>query len=259
MSEDLISDAFDIANRWELVGAKLPRSVQTDLDKLKAVRAVRLDPAEVSTEFAPEDAAKVVDDLAYELSLGDGVQGIAKPASHRSVARSQLMRRLASTVIAGAVEAVPSAIESIRPDFDAAVSEYTDAIAKLPDGPITSDVIVNAGPDVTGAFLEAKAAAATLSAYDAWVSSLRSLGVAGDFSPQTRITDPETESDYAELSVAQANSGSAPTTEQALNPVWLTAVRRSVPFRLLGGSERVQDGVQRKWANPYALGPGVNF
>jgi hypothetical protein len=121
---------------------------------------------------------------------------------------------------------VPEIIGQIRPAFELAVSEYREALQTLPED-TSSDALVAAGPSTLAEYLRATTAAASIAAFDEWLSGLVWLPAFAGHNPEAalRVLKPTNRAQLHILTNAQGSAG-------ALNPLYVAAVRNNIEFEI---------------------------
>lgn len=219
---DINITAGRIASQWPLLIGQLPKELTEAITSYESVAYV--EPPVPVFDTSAADPAKAIASLAADLASADAF-GQAKLIASNTLARA---------VVRAAAQAVPGILDTVEDDFAAAVDEYERCVAVLPEG-VTADILVNSDPSVLEAYQGAAAAAADLYRFDAWLSSLSELPAYAGHGNETgiRITAPSTRTELAKLLNASALS----EAEAKLNPLWLTAAREGIPFRLVTPDE----------------------
>lgn len=216
-------DSTSTANRiseWTHIVPSMPKAV---LDAIAAY-----DEAAYTVEPIPEfnaDSLKAseVQAAVEKLALSLAVSAVFHDAQNR--ARTALADRL----LVEAADALPAIFDQLRPEFDAAAQGYTNAVAELPD-PITSEALVTSDPVVLAAYQTAVAAAKTLRKIDQFIAGTAGLPVHGSFTqqPQLRVLAPSSREHLSALMDAKPRTD----VEVKLHPLFLTAARSGIPFRM---------------------------
>jgi hypothetical protein len=172
----------------------------------------------------PANAAERVEALALSLTVA------AKHAEAVNIAR----QTLAVQVLQAAGKAVPEILERLRGPFDAAVEAYTTAVVLIPEG-ATAEQLLDASPEVRSAYASAQAAAAEIRKVELFLDSTSDLpGYATyDHHSVLRVIAATTREELAALLGAATKSAA----EQKLNPLYLTAARLGLTFRMATANE----------------------
>ncbi|WP_421843670.1 hypothetical protein [Mycobacterium sp.] len=246
---DLIATARTVANTWPALIGALP-------EELSALIGVFDEAGYAQGPNVAIDAAKItaktveqtITDLAAAIALEE------KFAEAQRRVRSQLARK----IIHVAGTAAPEVIETLRPKFHGAVSEFADAINALPND-ISSAALVDAGPSALGAYQNAVAAAQVISDIDSWLASLRDLPAFAGHKPEPllRVLNP---TDHAEIEVlAKAHNASNVDPQlRRLNPLYIAAVRRGIEFEMHTPTETAKT-LQRIESTPLERNPFGGF
>ncbi|MYR05304.1 hypothetical protein GTV32_02750 [Gordonia sp. SID5947] len=232
MALDATITANQTFDAWTDAGVKLSK----ELDKLRAgLDALKYvdtrPPGLADVEITEKNAEHVVRERAAQLvpSIDIGNQ------SAMSRAKREIQQNYAVRALRGLAATVDDAVDQLTPAFDDAAARYVDAVNRLPVG-VTNDDIVRIGdPDVLAALNDAKRAAAELAGYQAFIVSLSDLPGVGGLAPvHLRITAPSAAKQFWKLADGRLAAGRGMSeVEKSLNPVWLTAAREGIGFRML--------------------------
>lgn len=225
---------------WTNLGVELPKELTTALDRFDALRHVEIgnQPAfnveAVTANNAESKIREFADALATHIPLDIGGAQISVLES----AKASAVQDAAVAVNKAAAQAVPQIIEQLEPEFEEHAQAYSEAAVKLPDE-VTSDVLVSAGTDALDSYVTAKAEAVHITRIGSWLS--QTAGVYGTLSTETflHVLAPEYGSQLSKLDEVNA-SGRVDRTYHAIVPVYFTAARLGVPFRLNTHREAAQ-------------------
>ena len=213
--------ARTIAENWEhLLGTPLPKDVANAANTLHEVEY--LDPplpAFDSHGLNPARVGAAVEKHAAELAA----------VAAFDVAKDQARKSIAQDVIAAADAAVPALLEQLRPEFDAAVVTYTEAVGELPDT-FTGDTIAEAPADVQNAYRDACEAAAVIRRVDRWLASLGDLPSHRSPTPdrELRVLAPTTRAELRDV----MSDPKVSKAEAKLDGMYLNAARIGVAFEM---------------------------
>lgn len=245
-----VRNTFDA---WKAAGVKLSKELvrlDAEIDALGFIDT--RPPALPDVEITAANAEQVVRDRAQQLLPTISVDARSAMDRARKEIETDRVRRALHALAAAA----PDAIEQLAPEFDAAAARYADAVYRLPVA-VTTEQIVNGGDaDVLGALNDAKKAAADLAVFDAFVTGLSDLpGVGRMAQPPVRLIRPTTPKVFFRMSDAHQKGGRLVSdVERQLNPLWLTAARDGVEFRLQTPREsrELVDALEAERVRPYA-------
>ncbi|MCF3938381.1 hypothetical protein [Gordonia tangerina] len=223
-----VRNTFDA---WKAAGVTLSKELVRLDAELDALRFVDTRPPGLpDVEITEANAEQVVRDRAQQLLPTLSVDARSAMERARKEIETDRVRRALHALAAAA----PDAVDQLAPEFDAAAARYADAVNRLPVG-VTTEQIVNGGDaDVLGALNDAKRAAADLAVFDSFVTGLSDLpGVGRMAQPPVRLIRPTTPKVFYDMADAHQKGGrSMSGVERQLNPLWLTAARDGVEFRL---------------------------
>ncbi len=216
---DVHLTASNIAHDWPAIVGQLPKSLDAAIDALDATHVIEepyagFDPAKVTAENAAETVTKLAVDLVAASEFGE--------------ARSRVAAALAGRILRTAGAVVPEVIESLRPQFDAAVAEFSEAVSTLPEE-ISDEILVAAGPAVLSEYHRALEAQAVIGRIDGFLSSLHELPAYGGHQREQtlRVLNPVTREQWQALVSAATGGASGP-----LDPLYVTAVREGIDFEM---------------------------
>jgi tetratricopeptide (TPR) repeat protein len=215
---DIAHTAQSIAGDWPGIIGKLPKDLSSRLDVYDATTYVD-DPytGVDASKITAANAAQTITDLAEALAAREKF----------AEARNAVRRALALDILRTAGTLVPELIETIRPEFEQAVSDFTEAVGLLPEQ-VTHDTLVDSGPAVLAAYQTAVAANQVLARLDQWLGSLTGLPAYAGRAPETaRVLRPSTRSQLQML------LGAGERKFLQLTPLYVVAVRAGIPFDLL--------------------------
>jgi hypothetical protein len=220
---DITDTARSVSTDWPALVGTLPKALADAIavyDEAGYAEGpdVGIDASKITTKNVSQTTADLAEVLAAEDKFNE--------------AKLRVRRVLARSVLHTAGAAVPEVIETIRPVFERAVSEYAEAVEALPDE-ISSSALVDAGPEVLGAYQTAIAAVAVISRVDSWLAGLSNLPAYAGRNPEPalRVLNPTTR---AELQ-AMVNAQGATNPDlylQRLNPLYVKAVREGIEFQM---------------------------
>jgi hypothetical protein len=216
---DIHLTAAAITNDWPAVIGKLPKPITDLIDAFEATIYVQ-------GPYTGVDAGSITAKNA-EQHVRDITDALSKDA-HFEEARSRVLSALARNILHSAGAAVPEIIESLRPKFDAATAEFTEAVSALPDD-VSSDALVAAGAATLSQYHRAIAAQQGIARIDGWLASLLSLpAYAAHATEQTlRVLNPTTRGQLKGLLNAASGSGGQP-----LDPIYVFAVKEEIGFEM---------------------------
>jgi hypothetical protein len=215
---DIHHTAARAASDWPAIVGKLPKALTDLIDAFEAV-------SYVGEPYVAVDAGAITAKNA-EQYVRDLTETLGK-AAHFDDARSRVLRALAISILHSAEAAVPELIEEIRPEFEKAVSDFTEAVELLPEQ-VGHDTLVDAGPDVLAAYHRAVAANKVIAKFDAWLAGLVQLPAFAGRTPElVRIVKPTTR---AELYTLLDSNGH---NYLQLSPLYVIAAREGIEFDLL--------------------------
>ncbi|ORL96635.1 hypothetical protein [Prescottella equi] len=226
----MTSSIVNNLDTWSALGISLPKEITTQLDTLEAARYTESPYAGINLDtLTAKNVSGQLEELANTLSVE------AKFAEAKQRVVRQLDRRIVNAVQAF----VPDAIEQIQPGFDRAVSEYAEAVQKLPED-LCSDALVKAGPDALVAYQAAVAAVGHIRAVDSWVASLTELPVfvGATGAPTTRVLAPTNRQELSKL--LTAHQATVDSVTQAVDPRFAEAVRLGIKFEIHTPTEAVE-------------------
>lgn len=160
----------------------------------------------------------------------DSLAGDMSAAAKRKEAVRRVRDEFTRSIIREASDAVPDMIEQLRPTFERAAAEYAEAVSQLPSD-LTSDSLVQAGPDTLSAFQTAQAQKAIIAAVDTWVAALTALPkYVGSPEPLLRVLKPTTRGELSKLQ--RAHSASKNALETQIGPWYFVAAKEGIAFAI---------------------------
>ncbi|OKH76248.1 hypothetical protein EB73_03200 [Mycobacterium sp. SWH-M3] len=228
---DTIATAGTIANDWPVLVGGLPKALADAVNVFEEAGYAQGPNVVVdASNVTVKNAQQAVADLADALAAADKFEE----------AKRRVRRELARQVLHRAGAAVPEVIEKIRPQFDKAVIEFTEAVNALPRN-ITSDELVNAGPAALAAYQRAAEAAQLIASVDHWLASLHGLPAYAGHKPDPtlRVLNPTSRDQLLALDGAQSKTDSDPYLRR-LNPLYVAAVRAGIEFEMHTPRESVE-------------------
>lgn len=228
----------DMVARWPGLGIKLPKELATAIEVFEAVRYTEVGYAPVFRieELTPANADAKIRELAEQLLLapepGAGLSVLERAKKTAVDAAARRVNNLGRHFFADAVA-------QLSPEFSIHAEAYVNAVARLPEN-VSSDTLLNAGPDAVAAYGEAQREAKYLDRISEWVAQSGYLfGVLPkDIEVVLRVLRPESGIELAKLD--DAHQLPANQALQAIDPVFFTAARLGVPFGINSAREAAQ-------------------
>ncbi|WP_138843892.1 hypothetical protein [Rhodococcus pyridinivorans] len=215
--------ATKISNDWGNLGVRLPKTLKEAIavyDEVQYVEAPHpyVDPKTITTDNVGDVVAQVTDDLVA--------------AEKHAEAKRRVREALARQVLNAAGAAVPTLLEGLKPQFEAAVAKFQSAAGRLPYD-LSAESLVKAGPDALAALGEAREASAEIKRIDSWLAHLVDLPAYGghDSDPALRLFAPETPEQLHVLTNARANKRHDQLVKE-LDPVLWHGIKAGVPTAL---------------------------
>jgi hypothetical protein len=230
LSYDAVLTAQNVARSWPALAGTLPKALADAIAVLDAAKYVEAPWTGIEVEkLDPKNVGQSITDLAVTLAS----------ASQFDEAKRAVHRALASQVLHAAGAAVPEVIEKIKPSFDKAVIEFTEAVKALPDQ-ITSSTLVDAGPAVLDAYQRGTAAAGVIGAVDSWLANLADLPAHAGFDRDRvlRVLAPSTPHQLQMLVIE--TGGNKDPHLQRLGALYVDAVRYGIQFAMHTPREAAQ-------------------
>ncbi|MGE2717575.1 hypothetical protein ACQI4L_26230 [Mycolicibacterium litorale] len=232
----MITNPVDIAKqvtRWTNLGIDLPEDLITALDRFEALQFVEVghrpvfDLESVTAENAEEKVREFAEVLANHIPmrLQDGVSATVLESS-----KSWALNEAALAVKRTAAQSIPQIIEDIEPRFEEHAEAYAEAALKLPET-ITSDTLVKAGPETLAAYGVAKAEAAYIGGISSWVNQTAEVTGVRSTGGFLNVLAPDDAVQLAKLDQVSLSTNTDRTFAEVV-PVYFTAVRLGVPFRI---------------------------
>ena len=230
-----VTDVAKTVLRWTSLGVDLPKSLETALDRFEALQLVEvgyqpvLDVEKVTPKNAEEKVREFAEVLANHLPLN--IEGAR--VSVLESAKRWAVEEAAQVVKREAARAVPEIIEALAPAFEEHAAAYSEAVLKLPEK-VSSDALVTAGPDALAAYGVARQEAAEINKVSGWIGSTADvLNIPSGSEGFLHVLAPDDAAQLAQLDSAGIAAGrTADRTYRAINPVYFTAVRLGVPFKI---------------------------
>lgn len=221
-------DALTAAKRisdWSAMIGEIPKPVRDTIAVFDEIAfAEPPQPYFDADGCTPANATERVEALAMNLAVA------ARHTEAVNIAR----QTLAAQVLQAAGKAVPEILQRLQPAFDAAVQAYTAAVESIPEG-ATAEQLLDASPEVQSAYATAQAAAAEIRKVELFLDSTSDLpGYATyDHHSVLRVIEATNREQLAALLGADTKS----PAEQKLNPLYLTAARLGLTFRMATANE----------------------
>lgn len=232
-ADNLISQSARRVSEWTRLGVKLPKDLNKAIEVYEALVYVETGyrPVFDLGSVTPQNAEAVVREFAEEIASTIPVTSEdGQSLSILEQAKQWAVRDAAREIHNAAGAAVPDVIGQLTPRFDEHARVYVDAVAKLPVE-ITSDSLLDAGPDAVKAYEAAKAAAAALGDISWWIAETRHLpGHTRDAEPVLRILRPKDALQLSKLDTAHSTAGSKSQALRAIDPVLYAAATNSIEF-----------------------------
>lgn len=206
----IVEQAREVAG-WTYLGVALPEPLQQRIDLFETV------------EYLEVGAPLAVPELYAEHLLLDVEEFAAQLATHEHMlkAKEAFITRAAQQLNSFGRTWQGRVRELLEPQFEVAVTGYTDAICRLPET-LSADEIVKAGPDALEALREAQMHVRTLKKISSWL---------GGSDPVLRLLKP-TRVQLGKVEAAAAANPRLTTIEAELNPVWIVAAQSGVEFAM---------------------------
>lgn len=222
------STIADGVSSWTGLGVKLPKDLEKAIELFEALKYTEVGfyNAFDLDKVTPANAAAKIQEFAEFRALAWSEHSLSPLEEAKRHAVDLAARR----VNAFARQAIPGVIEQLTPQFDKHVAAYTDAVSKLPED-VTAETLVAGGAAAVKAYGDAKGHAGYLGQIDSWVANTGYVvGVVPKLMEVVlRILQPVHVGQLAKLDEARLNQD---RILLAINPVWYTAVREGVPFRI---------------------------
>lgn len=223
-----MSDAITAAKRisdWSAWIGEIPKPVRDAVAVFDEIAfAEPPQPYFDADGCTPANAAERVEALAMNLAVA------TKHAEAVNIAR----QTLAVEVLQAAGRSVPEILTRLQQPFDAAVQTYTSAVEVIPEG-ATAELLLEASPDVQKAYATAQAAAAEIRKIELFLDSTADLPGYHSFDHHSvlRVIEATNRAELTALLGAETRS----PAEQKLNPLYLTAARLGLTFRMATANE----------------------